>query len=115
MAARKPVSRKTGAAAEASPVAAGIWEARMLPFFQRYSLLVALVFIGIGSARIVAAYSQLSLTYDEPGHIACGLEYLSDHVYRLESQHPPLTRAAVAMGLYLTGIRLDPRTNLYPR
>lgn len=87
----------------------------MLPFFQRYSLPVALLFIAIASARIVATYSELSLTYDEPGHFACGLEYLSAHVYQLESQHPPLTRAAVAMGPYLAGIRLDPSRNLYPQ
>lgn len=87
----------------------------MLPFFQRYSLPVALLFIGIASVRIVATYSELSVTYDEPGHFACGLEYLSQHVYQLESQHPPLTRAAVAIGPYLAGIRLDPSHNLYPQ
>ena len=75
---------------------------------------MALVFIGIGSARIVATYYELSLTYDEPGHFACGLEYLSEHVYRLETQHPPLTRAAVAMGPYLTGIRLSPPNKAFP-
>ena len=115
MAARKSAGARTRADAGVKPAAAGLWEVRLLPFLQRRSLLVALAFIAISSARIVATYQELSLTYDEPGHFACGLEYLSEHVYRLETQHPPLTRAAVAMGPYLAGIRLDPRANPYPR
>src|ERR1035441_4894368 len=115
MAARKSAGARTRADAGVNPAAAGLWESRLLPFFRRRSLLVALAFIAISSARIVATYQELSLTYDEPGHFACGLEYLSEHVYRLETQHPPLTRAAVAMGPYLAGIRLDPRANPYPR
>src|SRR5207247_2150888 len=46
------------------------------------------------------------LSPDEPGHFACGLEYLSNHVYRFESQHPPLARAMSALGPYLAGARL---------
>ena len=53
---------------------------------------VALVFTGIASARIVATYSQLSVTYDEPPHLACGLEYLTQHTYKLETQHLPSAR-----------------------
>src|ERR1035438_9585186 len=114
MAARKSAGARTRADAGVKPAAAGLWEVRLLPFLQRRSLLVALAFIAISSARIVATYQELSLTYDEPGHFACGLEYLSEHVYRLETQHPPLTRAAVAMGPYLTGIRLSPDSKGFP-
>ena len=61
--------------------------------------------MAIGSLRIAATYSQLGLTYDEPGHFACGLEYLAKHVYRYETQHPPLARAMTAVLPYLDGVR----------
>jgi hypothetical protein len=89
------------------PETTGLWESRLLPLFQRYSLSLTLAFLTIASVRIVSTYAELSLTVDEPGHIACGLEYLSDHIYRQETQHPPLTRAAVALGPYLAGLRID--------
>ena len=59
------------------------------------SALVALLFIAIASLRIAATYQIFSFTIDEPGHFACGLEYLSKHVYRYETQHPPLARASM--------------------
>jgi hypothetical protein len=60
----------------------------------------------IASARIVSTYSELSLTADEPAHFACGLEYLQKHLYKYETQHPPLARAMAALGPYLYGARL---------
>ena len=53
-------------------------------------------------------YSTLSHTSDEPAHLACGIEWLSKGVYRLEPQHPPLARVAAAIGPYLAGVRLRP-------
>jgi hypothetical protein len=66
---------------------------------------VALLFIAIGCARIVGTYDSFAATSDEPAHIGCGLEYVAKHVYKLESQHPPLTRAFVALLPYLNGTR----------
>ncbi|PWU12283.1 MAG: glycosyl transferase [Terriglobia bacterium] len=80
--------------------------ATVLRFLQDHSRALAFVLIAIACIRIVATYSELSITVDEPGHFACGLEYLSKHVYRYESQHPPLTRAMEALGPYLDGARL---------
>jgi len=91
---------------EPAPEARGFYEKRLAPFLARYSLLLAVCLVTAASARIVATYSQLSLTVDEPGHFACGLEYLSRHVYEYESQHPPLARAMSALGPYLDGVRL---------
>lgn len=71
----------------------------------RRSLALALSFVAIASIRIVSTYRVFSFTIDEPGHFACGLEYLSKHVYRYETQHPPLARAAIALPPYLAGIR----------
>lgn len=67
--------------------------------------MLCLCFVGIGSARIISTYSALSLTIDEPVHFACGLEYVAQHVYRYETQHPPLARAMQALGPYLAGAR----------
>lgn len=58
----------------------------------------------IASVRIVATYDVFSHTSDEPPHIACGMEWLDQGVYRYEAQHPPLARVAAALGPYLAGI-----------
>jgi hypothetical protein len=68
-------------------------------------LLVATLLVAAASLRIAATYQVFSFTIDEPGHFACGLEYLAKHVYRYETQHPPLARAAMALAPYLVGIR----------
>jgi hypothetical protein len=47
----------------------------------------------------------MSVTPDEPGHFACGLQYLAKHIYRYEAQHPPLARAMMALAPYLDGVR----------
>ena len=66
---------------------------------------LALGLMAIGGARIAATYTELGFTFDEPGHMACGLEYLARHVYRYEPQHPPLARVMTALGPYLDGAR----------
>jgi 4-amino-4-deoxy-L-arabinose transferase-like glycosyltransferase len=53
----------------------------------------------------VSTYTAFADVGDEPAHLACGLEYLARHVYRYESQHPPLARAMAALGPYLDGAR----------
>ena len=57
-------------------------------------------------ARIVATYRVLSHTYDEPAHIAAGLQWLEGRRYNYDSEGTPLPRAAVALGPYLDGRRL---------
>ena len=85
--------------------APGLWDARILHILEKRALAIALCCIAVGGLRIVATYSQLGLTYDEPQHLACGLEYLAKHVYRYETQHPPLARAMMALLPYLDGAR----------
>src|SRR6516165_12170930 len=106
MAVRKVKKRGPPIAALAQAESAGFWETYLHPFLGRHARLLAVCLVVVASIRIVSTYSELSLTVDEPGHFACGLEYLSKHVYRYESQHPPLARAAMALGPYLAGIRL---------
>ncbi|MBZ5621557.1 MAG: glycosyltransferase family 39 protein [Acidobacteriia bacterium] len=74
-------------------------------FLERHCRTIALALILIGSVRIVATYTVFNHVFDEPAHIACGMEWLSQGSYRYETQHPPLARVAAALGPYLAGIR----------
>jgi hypothetical protein len=56
--------------------------------------------------RIIAAYPANALAFDEPAHIACGMEWLDKGTFELEPLHPPLARVAAAIGPFLAGARL---------
>ena len=66
----------------------------------------------VASIRIIATYTVFSHTYDEPAHIACGMEWLDKGVYQWEPQHPPLARVATALGPYLLGTRCQNTPNV---
>lgn len=53
----------------------------------------------------------LSPTYDEPHHLATGMEWWQFHGSRWWTENPPLPKLAVAMGPYLAGLRLPDREN----
>jgi 4-amino-4-deoxy-L-arabinose transferase-like glycosyltransferase len=74
-------------------------------FLETHAILLAVAAIVLGVVQIVSTYSETALTWDEPGHMACGLQYLADHVYLYEVQHPPLARVASALGPFLAGAR----------
>lgn len=67
---------------------------------------VLLLLAGIGAARIISTYRVFGQTTDEPAHLASGMEWLQRGTYTLEPLHPPLARVAVALGPYLSGLRL---------
>ncbi len=83
----------------------GFWDARLAPFLDKYCLALCLLLVGIACVRIISTYNALSLTADEPTHLACGMEYVAEHTYTLETQLPPLSRAMQALGPYLAGAR----------
>jgi hypothetical protein len=62
--------------------------------------------LGIGAARIISTYKVFSQTTDEPAHLITGMEWLQRGTYTLEPLHPPLARVAIALGPYLSGLRL---------
>jgi Dolichyl-phosphate-mannose-protein mannosyltransferase len=64
-----------------------------------------LVVAAVMCIRIISTYSVFTQTYDEPFHIACGMEWLDRGVYNYEAQHPPLSRIAAALGPYIAGER----------
>jgi hypothetical protein len=68
---------------------------------------VAIIFVLVGAAiaRLCATYTTFTATYDEPFHVACGMQWLDKGTYNYEVQHPPLARMALALGPYLKGLR----------
>jgi dolichyl-phosphate-mannose-protein mannosyltransferase len=87
--------------------AAADWDARISlnPTVNKYVIGV-IVLIGLAIVRVVSTYTVLNSTYDEPVHIACGMEWLQWGANNCELQHPPLARVAVALGPFLKGLRL---------
>jgi hypothetical protein len=66
---------------------------------------LAVVAAAAGVLMVVSTYETFSNTYDEPAHVAAGMEWLSRGTYTYEAQHPPLGRIAAAIGPYLHGDR----------
>ncbi len=81
------------------------WSNRIVPFLDKHAVLITICLVTIAAARIVSTYSRTGLTFDEPAHIACGMEFVAKHTYTIESQHPPLSRVMTALGPYLEGAR----------
>jgi len=59
----------------------------------------------LATALVVSTYPVFNQMWDEPAHIAAGMEWLSRGRYTYEPQHPPLARVAAAIGPYLGGAR----------
>ncbi len=78
------------------PAEPGYWD-RFRAFLDRYAIWLAIGLTVLATARIVSTYSVFSHTFDEPAHIACGMEWLEKHTYTYETQHPPLTRVMTAL------------------
>jgi dolichyl-phosphate-mannose--protein O-mannosyl transferase len=74
-------------------------------------LVAACLAIGVG--RIVATYHVFNQTWDEPAHVAAGMEWLDRGRYTYEPLHPPLARVMVALGPRLAGIRSAGQANVW--
>ena len=100
----KKRSRRAARPADPVPVrsindeaaAPGYW-AGFLAFLDRYAPWLAIGLVVLATARIVSTYTTFSHTFDEPAHLACGMEWLEKHTYTYEPQHPPLTRVMTAL------------------
>ena len=79
---------------------------------EKHAPILCVILVLIATARIVSTWQVFNVTIDEAAHIACGMEWLDKHTYKQEDQHPPLARAAVALGPYLLGIRSHNSTTL---
>jgi len=73
----------------------------------RPSILMAVsaIVVLIGAVRIVLSYAQTGQAFDEPCHVAAGMEFLAKGTYLLDPVHPTLARIAIALPLRLAGER----------
>jgi 4-amino-4-deoxy-L-arabinose transferase-like glycosyltransferase len=72
----------------------------------------AALLVVVAMCRIISTYWVFNHTMDEPTHIACGLEWLTEHAYTYELQHPPLARIAAAIGPWFAGAPNVPKSEL---
>jgi hypothetical protein len=64
----------------------------------------ALVLIILGASVLAAgSWRVYSNTWDEPEHLAAGIELLDRGKYEYDTEHPPLGRVFMAIGPYLAG------------
>ena len=80
-----------------------IFWVRIEAFLERRGLWLSFGLALIATIRIISTYATFSYTFDEPAHIACGMEWLEKHTYTYEAQHPPLTRVMIAVLPRLAG------------
>ncbi len=80
---------------------------------KSFSILLFSVLLCIGLLQIVSTYSMFSHTWDEPAHLAAGMQYLDLGIYEYELQHPPLARLATAVGPYMAGLRSYGESNMW--
>ncbi len=59
----------------------------------------------IALTRILLTYKVNAQGFDEPCHVAAAIEYLDKGTYTLDPVHPPLSRIAIGIPLYLAGER----------
>jgi hypothetical protein len=57
--------------------------------------LTAIVLVAL--LRVAATYHVFGQVFDEPAHVACGVDFVSTGRYVLEPQHPPLARLAIGL------------------
>jgi 4-amino-4-deoxy-L-arabinose transferase-like glycosyltransferase len=67
----------------------------------------------LATLAVVSTYPVFNQMWDEPAHIAAGMEWLSRGRYTYEPQHPPLARIAAAIGPYVGGARTIGRPKIY--
>lgn len=67
---------------------------------------VALALLILGACALSATtWGVYCNTWDEPEHLAAGVELLDRGRYEYDTEHPPLVRALMALGPYLAGAR----------
>jgi hypothetical protein len=78
----------------------------------RWRAVTALV-VCLATLAVISTYPVFSQMWDEPAHLAAGMQLLSRHQYTYEPQHPPLARVAAAIGPYLAGARTIGKHSIY--
>lgn len=73
--------------------------------------LVALFLIAVSMIRVIDAYTVTSPTWDEPAHIARGVQWLQAQEYSYGGSHPPLGQIFVAIGPTILGAEYSAATS----
>jgi 4-amino-4-deoxy-L-arabinose transferase-like glycosyltransferase len=72
---------------------------------MRNSRLLIGLLILFACLLVASTYRYFGVTWDEPEHLAAGMQLLDRDVYIYDIQHPPVARLAMALGPYLAGAR----------
>lgn len=73
---------------------------------SRATIRIALGFIILVACLLAAStWRVYSNTWDEPEHLAAGIELLDKGRYEYDTEHPPIVRIFMALGPYLAGAR----------
>jgi hypothetical protein len=70
---------------------------------SRGSWIALALLILVTSALAASTWRVYSNTWDEPEHLAAGIELLDRGRYEYDTEHPPIARALMALGPYLAG------------
>jgi hypothetical protein len=70
---------------------------------------LTIAFVTAAVVWTVVSASALSPTFDEPHHLATGIEWWQFGTYRWWTENPPLPKVVTALGPYLAGVRLPGR------
>jgi hypothetical protein len=72
---------------------------------SKFAPALACVIVLVAIIRILASYGTTAQAFDEPCHVAAGIEFLDHGTYALDPVHPPLARIAIGLPLLLAGER----------
>jgi len=70
---------------------------------------LTVAFVGAAVVWTVTSAAALSATFDEPHHLATGIDWWQFGSYRWWTENPPLPKVLTALGPYLAGVRLPAR------
>jgi 4-amino-4-deoxy-L-arabinose transferase-like glycosyltransferase len=62
-----------------------------------------ILLILVASLLVAKTWRIYGHTWDEPEHLAAGMELLDRGKYEYDTEHPPIARALIALGPYLAG------------
>lgn len=80
---------------------------------KRLAAVLAIAIAVAACAVVVRVGARYNQTFDEPAHIAAGMQWLRDGSYSYDPQHPPLARVATALGPMLDGARSYHRRTMW--
>ncbi len=72
---------------------------------SKFAPALACAIVVVAVIRILASYGTTAQAFDEPCHVAAGIEFLDHGTYALDPVHPPLARIAIGLPLLLAGER----------